>query len=386
MSWWKQALLCFFILAAAAGAWYQFFPGSRQMVADLGLVQAPAEAAPTSEDRQGGMARRRGGGMQAAIVSAPVASATINDRFTAIGNGKALHTVAVRPYTSGRLTEILVEPGAEVEAGDAIARMDSESERIAVDRAQIALDDARTTLERVNALRSSNTATAVQQTEAELAVRNAELALREATLALERRDIVAPIGGTVGILPVSPGDYVTSSDEIATIADRSQILVDFWVPERFARLLEVGMPLWAESIARSDERYEGTVSAIDNEVDTASRTLHVQGRIANPADTLRSGMAFRVTMRFPGESYPAVDPLAVQWSTEGAYVWVVREGAARRLPVRIIQRNSDSILVDGVFADGDYVVVEGVHAVREGQPIAVAGNEEGAGTPPAPRG
>jgi len=294
--------------------------------------------------------------------------------MTAIGNGKALHTVGVRPFTSGRLTEILVEAGATVKAGDVIARMDSDAESIAVDRAQLTLDDARASLQRITALRSSNTATAVQQTEAELAVRNAELALREAKLALERRSIVAPIDGTVGILPVSPGDYVTSSDQIATIDDRSELLVDFWVPERFARMIEIGMPLTAESVARPDEKYEGEVSAIDNQVDTASRTLHIQGRIANPADTLRSGMAFRVTMQFPGESFPAVDPLAVQWSTEGAYVWAVRDGMAQRLAVRIIQRNSDSVLVDGAFADGDQVVVEGVHAVREGQPITVASN------------
>ncbi|WP_309084757.1 efflux RND transporter periplasmic adaptor subunit [Chelativorans sp.] len=382
MSWWKQALLCLVILVAAVVLWYQFFPGARQMAADLGLAQAPAAAAPSPEARRGNGAPgagpgRRGGGMQAAIVSAPVTSATINDRLTAIGNGKALHTVQVRPFAPGRLTEILVEPGAEVEAGQVIARMDSESERIAVDRAELALDDARTRLERVTALRSSNTATAVQQTEAELALRNAELALRDARLALERRDIVAPINGTVGILPVSPGTYVTSSDPIVTIDDRSEILVDFWVPERYARLISIGMPLTAQSIARPDETYEGAVSAIDNQVDPASRTLHVQGRIANPADTLRSGMAFRVTMQFPGESFPAVDPLAVQWSTDGAFVWAVREGTAQRLPVRVVQRNSDSILVDGAFADGDYVVVEGVHAVREGQPIAVAGNEGG---------
>jgi len=378
MSWWKQALLCLVALAAAAVVWYHFFPGAQQVVADLGLAQAPAEAAPSPEGARapGGGERRGPGGVQATIISAPVMNATINDRLTAIGNGKALHTVAVRPYTSGRLTEILVEPGAVVNAGDVIARIDSDSERIAVDKAQLALDDAHNTLKRISALRSSNTATAVQQTEAELAVRNAELALREAKLALERRDIVAPIGGTVGILPVSPGDYVTSSDQIATIDDRSQILVDFWVPERFARVLEVGMPLIAESVARPSEKYEGTVSAIDNQVDTASRTLHVQGRIANPTDTLRSGMALQVTMEFPGESFPAVDPLAVQWSTEGAYVWAVREGSAVRLPVRVIQRNSDSVLVDGAFEDGDLVVVEGVHAVREGQPVAVAGNED----------
>lgn len=374
MSWWKQALWSLIILLAAGALWFHYFPGARQMAADWGIIQAPAVAATAPsehEGRAGSMAAR----LETPVITAPVTNATINDRLTAIGTGKARYTVALRPYTSGRLMEILVEPGAEVEAGDVIARMDSESERIAVDRAELALDDARARLERIKALRSSNTVTAVQLTEAELAVRNADLELREARLALERRDIIAPISGTVGILPVSPGDYVTSSTDIATIDDRSEILVDFWVPERFARLIKVGMPLTAASIARPDETYEGTVAVIDNQVDPNSRTLHVQGKIANPADTLRSGMAFRVSMQFPGESFPAVNPLSVQWSTEGAYVWVVREGAAARTPVRVIQRNADSVLVDGAFADGDQVVVEGVHAIREGQPIPVAGND-----------
>lgn len=374
MPWWKQALICIFILLVAGALWYNFVPGARQLAADWGLTQAPAAAATSPGERRGG--RGMAGGLENPVITAPVTSATINDRLTAIGTGKARHSVAVRPYASGRLMEILVEPGAEVEAGEAIARLDSETERIAMDRAELALDDARARLQRINALRSSNTVTAVQQTDAELAVRNAELQLREARLTLERREIVAPIGGTVGILPVSPGDYVTSSDEIATIDDRSEILVDFWVPERFARLLQVGMPLTAESVARPDETYEGVVAAIDNQVDPESRTLRVQGRIANPADTLRSGMAFRVSMQFPGESFPAVDPLSVQWGTEGAYVWVVRDGAAMRTPVRVIQRNADSILVDGAFANGDFVVVEGVHAVREGQPLPVAGNDQ----------
>lgn len=375
MSWWKQTLLCLFILMAAAGLWYNYYPGAREIAADWGIVDAPAEAATSAEEEGGGRGGPSMGRMQSPVVTAPVASATVNNSLSAIGTGKALRTVAVRPLTAGRLTEITVESGAEVNEGDVVARMESDSERIAVDRAEVALEDARARLERIERLRSSNTVTAVEHSEAELAVRNAELELREARLALERREIAAPISGTVGILPVSTGDYVTSSDDIAVIADRSQILVDFWVPERFAGQLELDMALTAESIARPDEAYEGKVSAIDNQIDPESRTLRVQGRIDNPADTLRSGMAFRIGMRFPGDSFPAVDPLAIQWSSDGAFVWVVREGTAQRTPVRIIQRNSDSILVSGTFSDGDQVVVEGVHAVQDGEPIAVAEND-----------
>src|SRR5690606_37421065 len=107
-------------------------------------------------------------------------------------------------------------------------------------------------------------------------------------------------------------------------------------------------------------------TAIDNRVDEKSRTLWVQATIQNPADCLRAGMAFQVTMKFAGETYPAVSPLAVQWGTDGAFIWVVKDGRTTPLPVRIVQRNTDAVLADGERLGGDLVVAEGVHSVREG--------------------
>ena len=86
-------------------------------------------------------------------------SATINDKLSAIGTGRANNSVTVKPYTSGRLTKIEVISGRRVEVGTVIARLDSEVEEIALDRAKIALADAEAKLERVKSLRTSNTAT-----------------------------------------------------------------------------------------------------------------------------------------------------------------------------------------------------------------------------------
>ena len=51
-------------------------------------------------------------------------------------------------------------------------------------------------------------------------------------------------------------------------------------------------------------------------------------------------------MKFPGDTYPAVNPLAIQWGSDGAFVWAVEDGKAKRVPVRIIQRNTETVLVD----------------------------------------
>jgi RND family efflux transporter MFP subunit len=366
MSLWKQLLLSVVVLAAAAALWVFYYPGADAMLARWGLGPAPQQVqqAQGQPPRQGG--GRPGGAGQPTVVSEAVVTAVINDRLSAIGTGRALNSVIVTPFSAGRLTEILVPSGSRVAAGDVIARLDAEAEEIAADRARIALEDAQSRLERVRALRNTNTSTAVQVTEAELAVGNARLALREAELALDRRIVRAPIAGIVGILPITPGNYVSTTTEIATIDDRSTILVDFWVPERFASAISVGSPLSAMSIARGSETFEGRVSAIDNRIDPNSRTLRIQAGIDNPTDSLRAGMSFQVAMQFPGDSYPAVNPLAIQWSTEGAFVWAVRDGNAVRVPVRIVQRNTDSVLVDGDLPAGTQVVIEGVHELREG--------------------
>ena len=371
MSFWKQALLSIAILIAAAAAWLMYFPGARDTLAQWTGGAPSTVGATTPSPAAAGDSGIRGG-PQGGVVTGEITTATINDRLTAIGTGRANSTVAVRPFTSGRLVEVIVKSGDRVKAGDVLARLDAQGEEIAVDRAGVALDDARATLERIRTLRTANTASAVQLADAQVATRNAELALREAELALERRTIEAPISGVVGILPITAGNYVTNASEVATIDDRSRILVDFWAPERFASQIEVGQPITATSIARPGETFAGTISAVDNRIDPASRTLKVEAQITNPADRLRAGMSFQVTLTFVGETYPAVNPLSVQWGTEGAFVWAVREGLARRVPVSIVQRNTESILVDAEFEPEDLVVVEGLHIVREGAPVMIA--------------
>lgn len=375
MSVWKQLALSVVVLVAAAAAWVKFFPGSDKILASWGIEWAAAstpkaEKTAATEQNSGSVKQRT------SVVAEAATSATINDRLQAIGTGRANATVTVTPYTSGRLTEFLVQSGARIAAGQVIARLDSETEEIALERAKIARDDAAAKVERMKALRKSNAVTEVQLTEAELALRNGELAVHDAQVALDRRSVVSPLAGIVGILPIEAGNYVTSQSAVATVDDRSSILIDFWVPERFAAAVKVGAEITATPLANPKDNYAGTVSAIDNRIDEKSRTLWVQARIANPADSLRAGMSFQVLMRFAGDTYPAVSPLSVMWGTDGAFVWVVDNGKIKRVPVRIIQRNTEVVLVDAPIAAGDMVVTEGVQSVREGSDVLIAGQEQ----------
>ncbi|SIQ19910.1 RND family efflux transporter, MFP subunit [Rhizobium sp. RU20A] len=376
---WQQVVVSVVVIGAGVVAWGRMAPGAGDVLRGAGLpegivaVIAPAPATGPEGQAQSGN-RQRGGG-PTLVVTRPVGSAVINDRLNAIGNGEAIRSVTVTPSATGNLTDILVKSGDVVEAGQVIAKLDSADQTIAARQARVALDSAR---EKVERFRRNASAFAVQDLrDAETTLQGAELTLQAAELDLKRRDITAPTGGIVGIITVNVGDYVTTSSPIANIDDRSEILVDYWVPERFATKVKVGQPVTAEAVAQPGTPLKGVVHAIDNRIDQASRTLRVRARIDNADDRLRAGMSFAVTMAFDGDRYPTVDPLAVQWSGDGSFVWRVAAEKSERVPVKIVQRNPDKVLVDATLADGDPVVTEGLQRLRDGGAVSMAGQQRG---------
>ncbi len=309
------------------------------------------------------------------VVVKPVSQKLINDRLSAIGTGRALATVAVTPWSSGVMDKIYVSAGMHVNVGDPVAKLDSDNEEIAVERAKVEVNDAELTMARTVKLRASNTATEVQELSAKLALDKARLALRDAELAADRRTIRAPVSGIVGILPVDAGNYVTSDTTIARIDNRDHILIDVWVPERFAPLIKIDQQVKATSIARPGEEFVGRISAIDNMIDEQSRTLRIRAEVDNASGVLQSGMSFSVSLAFPGAPYPAVDPLAIQWNAEGAYVWRVKNGVVEHVRVGIVQRNADSVLVTGALHQGDLVVTKGVQNLQDKSAVDILPDE-----------
>ena len=373
----RQVLLSLVVVGAAAAAYIFLVPGAPETLARAGIdlpFLTTAEATPQGNQQAGQRGGGsgfggRGGGRSMVVVTAPVVMATINDSLAAIGEGVAAQSVTVVSPAGGTLRELLVRPGQQVAAGDVIGRLDADSEEIAAEQARLAFADAETALNRTNELARVNNATTVQVAAAQLALENARLALRNAELALSRRTITTPIAGTVGLFQVSPGNTVTAQTVVTTIEDISSIRVNFWVPERYAPSVAVGMPLTASAVALPGVTISGEVSAVDNRIDTTSRTLRVEADIPNDSGRLRPGMSFSVSLGFTGEEFAAVDPLSVQWSSDGSYVWKYSDGTVERMPVEIIQRNSDGILVKAELAAGDQVVTQGVQQLSAGASV-----------------
>ncbi|KPF42387.1 efflux RND transporter periplasmic adaptor subunit [Rhizobium sp. AAP43] len=400
MPFWKQlATTCLLLLVALAG-WIWLSPEAARTLVQMGAPErvvsmlsgplnaegsdaqpkrgAGAPGGAQGQARGAGQGAGQGGGQrrgnQSILIAAErVSMGVVNDRLSAIGDGVAMAAVTVMPQASGTISEILVDSGKRVAKGDVIARLDSEEQVILRDQAAVAL---RSATERAESYRNLRSFSRLEVLDAEIAEEQAQLQLTTAELNLKRRQIAAPIDGVIGIVAVNVGDNVTTSTSIVSLDDRSQLLVDFWAPERFATALRPGLPVEATSVSRPGQVFSGVIDAVDSRVDPASRTMRVRARIDNVDDMLRAGMSFGVSMRFEGDRYPSVNPLAVQWDGEGAFVWQVVEEKSVKTRVRIIQRNSDQVLVDAPLNEGDLVAVEGLQRVRENGPVNVANAEE----------
>ncbi|MGB7431520.1 MAG: efflux RND transporter periplasmic adaptor subunit [Ahrensia sp.] len=377
---WKQLLICVALAAVIGAGFVMWHPAAPEMLARFGLDRfVPSSLAQETTERpgQGGQSgQQRRGGREALVVVSKVVEQNTNGRISAIGSGQASRTVSVRPTVAGQISAMNVVSGGRVAAGDVLITLNEQTEKLALERAQLSLQTAQERFDRVNSLFDRGSISSVEVELARDTLDLAELELRDAELALSRRTITAPISGTLGILSVGVGDYVSSQNEVATIDDRSQIVVDFFVPERAASLMQVGLPVTVMPTAMPGETFEGNILVTDNRIDEASRTLRVRASIPNPDSTLRAGMSFEIVIDVPGETYPAIDPLALQWDSAGSYVWRIADNKAERVPAVIIQRNSNAVLVKSEINAGDLIVVEGIQSVRNGAAVNVANTDE----------
>lgn len=375
----RQIAATFLVLLAGVAVWIWLSPVpgryllgdtsplpafARPLVAALSSSDDPAKIGATPQDSRRGAA-------PLVVTDGAVPSVT-RDRLRAVGTAEAVRTVAVRPDVTGIVSEITVDSGEAVEAGQILMRLQSDIERVAVDRARIALAAADDQVRRYRSLATSSTVTSVQIDEVARARDAAALDLQSAEIALAKREVRAPIAGRIGILDLDVGALVDSSTTVATVDDRSRLRIVFSTPEAFVAQLEVGQPVSVELSARNGLAFEGAISAIDSRLDQASRTLRTEATVENKGDALRPGQSFSVEIAFPGASFLSVDPLAIQWERAGPFVWTVAEERVSKKPVRIIERNVDRVLVaSDTLREGDAVVTEGVQQLREGAPVRV---------------
>jgi len=285
----------------------------------------------------------------------------------AIGTGNAHKSAAIHPSVSGEVTEVRFKAEQRVRKGSMLVRLDDEHQKLALSLTWVALRKAERDVTRLKKLAASGHASRARLDTLQTELESASVRHAQAQADLADRTIVAPFSGVMGLTDINVGDRVSDDTMIATLDDRSTILVDFNLPEDYAARTRLGDTVTVRPSTTPERRIEGTVFAMGSRIEPTSRSLKVRAKIANSDEAIRPGTSFEVVLAFTGRNYPRVREIAVQWSRDGAYLWRATAGKAEKVFVKLVRRNRGRILIDGPLKPGDLVVVEGVQGLRAGQ-------------------
>ena len=285
----------------------------------------------------------------------------------AVGTGEARRSAAIYPKADGEVVAVAFRSQDRVHKGQILLRLEDNHQQIAVRIAKVQVKDATRQLQRLERLAPSGTASQARLETAQTALETATLRLDQAEEALDDRIVYAPFDGVVGLTEIDKGDRVTTQTLITTLDDRSEIEVEFDLPEEYAGRLRIDDPVSVRPWTMPDQTFEGKVSQLGSRIDPNARTLRVKASIPNKKDLIRPGTSFEVELAFTGKPYPSVREVAVLWSRDGAFLWRVQENSkgdetsqvAEKVFVKIVRRDRGRILVDGPLTANDLIVVEG---------------------------
>lgn len=235
-------------------------------------------------------------------------------------------TLKLGSPVSGLLSEVLVDRGDFVTAGQEVAKLESGIDAATVEldalqaasteelnAAQTKLDLANSRLARTKALAEKGVTTneQVEQQSAEVQVAQserdievqkrklAELELDRSTAQLERRTIRAPISGYIAARGLSAGEYVDQNAAIVTLVSLDPLRVETFLPVSYWQQVQPGMV----AQVTLDEPVAGThpaiVSVVDRVFDAASGTFGVRLDLSNPAGALPAGQRCTVAFDLP---------------------------------------------------------------------------------------
>jgi membrane fusion protein (multidrug efflux system) len=182
---------------------------------------------------------------------------------------------------------------------------------------------------------------------------------------------------------VNIGQALKEGDPIVSLQRLDPILVNFLIPQQELPMVHTGLPARVNTDVLSGHPVEGRVTAINPDVDPATRNIRVQATIPNPGERLRPGMfaEVAVVLSEAGKKVLAIPATAVLYAPFGDTVFVVEENTdpkkgpvgkvVRQQFVRLGERRGDFISVLSGLKEGETVVSTGVFKLRNGQAVVV---------------
>lgn len=324
-----------------------------------------------------GAGRPGGGGPGApvVVVTTTLKETSFADAVEALGTAKANESVNITAKTANRIVSIRFTEGQQVRKGDVLLELDGVEASADLAVAEAALADTRSQYKRSTELFATKALSQAQMDQIQSTLRQNEARVSAAQGRMNETIVRAPFSGRVGLRNVSVGSYVTPAAVITTLDDTSVIKLDFSVPETYLTMLANGLEIQATSTAYPGVQFEGKVASIDSRIDPVSRSVIVRGNIDNRDGRLKPGMFMTVRLLRAEDMALTLPEQALVPEADRQYVFVVRDGQARKTEITVGRRRPGEVEVLKGLKDGDIIVTEGTQKLVDGTQVRLAGEE-----------
>jgi multidrug efflux system membrane fusion protein len=315
-----------------------------------------------------------------------------------LGTVQASYTVKVSSQVDGKLQAVHFIEGQHVEKGALLAKIDPRPYQAALDQAKAKKDQDAALLvaaekdlirSQTLALKNYQSQQIVDQQQAKVDQLKASIAADEAAIEtaqtqLDYTNIVAPIGGRIGMRLVDPGNLLRAADAVAIagmVATRPAAVV-FTLPARFLQDLRDASSRGPVEVVAFDQDNRrqlaaGTLMLIDNAIDQATATVRLKAMFANDEEALWPGAFVNARVRLETRPGALVIPAAaVQRGPKGLFTWIITDGNVAQPRTIEVDATSDNLtIVTSGLAEGERVVTDGQYKLQTNAPVSITSSQ-----------
>ena len=327
------------------------------------------------------------------VTVAPVTKADFPVYLGGLGTVQGFNTVVVRTRVDGQIDKIAFKEGQLVSQGDLLVQIDPRPFQAALDQAKAKkaqdeanLANANLDLQRFTKLGEFATRQQTDTQRSTVAQLTAQLAADDAAISnaqtqLDYTTVKAPISGVAGLRQVDVGNIVNASTQtgIVTIAQIEPIAVIFTAPEDqlpYINEAQSTQPLKVIALTTDGKKTlsDGTLSVINNQVDTTSGTIRLKAVFDNKNHALWPGQSIstRLLMKTLKDATVVPDD-AIQHGNDGLYAYAVNQDNKAELRKLKVSYSIDGrSVVDDGLSPGQQVITAGQYKVQPGTLVSTA--------------
>lgn len=314
---------------------------------------------------------------------------TAGQEYSYAGEVRGRYESQLAFQVTGKIIKRNVELGSVVNAGDVLMQIDAKdiqqtvtSSSAQVSSAQSQLKLAESNLSRYRQLLASGAVSRAQYDQyvnaydaAAAAAQQAAAQYVQAANQLDYTLLTADQAGVVSAITAEAGQVVSAGQTVVTVVRDGEREIEINVPENRLEELKATGQLRVTFWALPTVTLEGKVREIAPMADPTTRTFKVRVSLLNPPSSVKLGMTATVFLA-GGASHSVFNiPLAALYQTgDTPAVWVVNDGILTLRPIQTGSFGNGTIQVLAGLQPGDRIVSAGVHKLKEGQRVKVAGD------------